>query len=116
VKAAPSQAPAQFEVASVKANTSGDGKVAIQMLPGGRFIATNATLRQLIRNAYQLQEFQITGGPSWLDRDRFDCRRSTPRGRRSSPPSGSSSGSSWTRKRGGRRAGHRSRGAAEGKL
>jgi uncharacterized protein (TIGR03435 family) len=42
------------------------------MLPGGRFTATNATLRQLIRNAYQLQEFQITGGPAWLDRDRFD--------------------------------------------
>jgi uncharacterized protein (TIGR03435 family) len=66
------QVPAQFEVASVKANMSGDAKVAIQMLPGGRFTATNATLRQLIRNAYQLQEFQITGGPGWLDRDRFD--------------------------------------------
>jgi uncharacterized protein (TIGR03435 family) len=72
VTAASRQAPAQFEVASVKANTSGDAKVVIQMLPGGRFTATNATLRQLIRNAYQLQEFQITGGPSWLDRDHFD--------------------------------------------
>jgi uncharacterized protein (TIGR03435 family) len=69
---APGQTAAQFEVASVKPNTSGDAKVVIQMLPGGRFIATNATLRQLIRNAYQLQEFQITGGPGWLDRDRFD--------------------------------------------
>jgi uncharacterized protein (TIGR03435 family) len=72
VTAAARQAPAQFEVASVKVNTSGDAKVAIQMLPGGRFTATNATLRQLIRNAYQLQEFQITGGPNWLDRDHFD--------------------------------------------
>src|SRR5471030_1141699 len=65
------QAPPQFEVASVKVNTSGDAKVVMQS-PGGRFIATNVTLRQLIRNAYQLQEFQITGGPSWIDRDRFD--------------------------------------------
>ena len=31
---APRQAPAQFEVASVKTNTSADVKVVIQMLPG----------------------------------------------------------------------------------
>jgi uncharacterized protein (TIGR03435 family) len=41
-------------------------------MPGGRFVATNVTLRQLIRNAYQLQDFQISGGPSWLDTERFD--------------------------------------------
>lgn len=72
--AASGQAPAaeQFEVASIKANTSGDGKQLIQMLPGGRFVATNVTLQQLIRNAYQLQEFQVTGGPAWIGRDRFD--------------------------------------------
>jgi uncharacterized protein (TIGR03435 family) len=66
------QAPAEFEVASVKANTSGDGKVLIQPQPGGRFTATNVTLRQLIQTAYQLQDFQIAGGPNWLGRDRFD--------------------------------------------
>lgn len=62
------QAPGQFEVASGKPNVSGDAKVAIQTQPGGRFTATNVTLRQLIRSAYQLQEFQVTGGPNWLDR------------------------------------------------
>ena len=67
-----SQAPPQFEVASIKANTSGNGKTGIQTQPGGRFTATSVTLRQLIRNAYQLQEFQIAGGPSWLASDRFD--------------------------------------------
>lgn len=71
------QAPAPgagptFEVASVKLNNSGDGRVLLQNQPGGRFTATNVTLRLLIRNAYQLQEFQITGGPSWLNDDRFD--------------------------------------------
>jgi len=45
--AASGQAPAaeQFEVASVKANTSGDGKVLIQMQPGGRFVTTNVVDR-----------------------------------------------------------------------
>ena len=35
---------AQFEVASVKPNTSPIAKSAIQMQPGGRFTATNVTL------------------------------------------------------------------------
>jgi uncharacterized protein (TIGR03435 family) len=29
-------------------------------------------LRLIIRNAYQLQEHALIGGPSWLDADRFD--------------------------------------------
>jgi bla regulator protein BlaR1 len=60
-----------FEVASIKINTSGDGRVAFQNQPG-RFVATNVTLRLLIRNAYQLQDFQISGGPSWIGSDHFD--------------------------------------------
>jgi uncharacterized protein (TIGR03435 family) len=63
---------AAFEVASVKPNVSGALRVTIQPLPGRRFTATNAPLRALIRHAYQLQEFQLIGGPKWLDEDRFD--------------------------------------------
>jgi bla regulator protein blaR1 len=63
---------AQFEVASVRVNSSGDAKELIQTQPGGRFTATNVTLRQLIRHAYQLQDARIAGGPVWLGRDRFD--------------------------------------------
>jgi uncharacterized protein (TIGR03435 family) len=66
------QMPPQFEVASVKPNPSGDAKVQMQTPPGGRFIATNVTLRQLILYAYRLQESQLTGGPNWIDRDHFD--------------------------------------------
>jgi hypothetical protein len=43
-----------FEAASVKPNTSGDGtRGRVDLQPGGRFTATNATLRQLIQSAYQ---------------------------------------------------------------
>src|SRR5262249_19724569 len=62
----------QFEVAAVKPNKSGMGKVMIQSLPGGRFSAENVTLRQLIRYAYQLQDSQLSGGPKWLEEERFD--------------------------------------------
>ena len=63
-------APA-FEVASIKPSNSGDGRVMLGNQPG-RFTATNVTLRMLVRQAYQLQDFQITGGPSWLGSDHFD--------------------------------------------
>jgi bla regulator protein blaR1 len=72
---APSPAAAErpsFEVASVKPNTSGDRAVRIIMQPGGRLDATNATLRMLVRNAYRVQDFQIVGGPDWMNSDRFD--------------------------------------------
>jgi uncharacterized protein (TIGR03435 family) len=61
-----------FEVASVKPNTSGDLRVMFGMRPGGRFTATNVPLRELIRMAYGLQNFQIQGGPDWLGSERFD--------------------------------------------
>src|SRR4029453_5435590 len=64
-------APA-FEVASIKPNNSGDGRVMMQQQPGGRFTATNITLRLLIRNAYQLQDFQIAAPPPWINSERYD--------------------------------------------
>ena len=80
----PPGAPA-FEVASIKPNNSGDGRVMMQNQPG-RFIATNITLRMLIRNAYQLQDFQISGGPGWMTSDHFDINAKIPDGM--APPSG----------------------------
>lgn len=65
--------PAQvFEVASVKPNKSGDTAVRFRLQPGGRLNALNVTMRDLIQFAYVVQPFQIEGGPSWLDSDRFD--------------------------------------------
>jgi uncharacterized protein (TIGR03435 family) len=64
--------PASFEVASVKPNTSGSGSSSLNTLPGGRFQATNATVRQLILAAYRLKRLQLTGGPSWIDSEHFD--------------------------------------------
>src|SRR3990172_4221110 len=60
-----------FEVASVKPNNSGMPRVTISM-QGDRYTAINVTLRMLMRNAYQLQDSQMMGGPGWLDTERFD--------------------------------------------
>src|SRR4051794_30265187 len=68
-----------FEVAAIKPNNSGDGRVFFQMQPG-RMTMTNVTLKLLIRQAYQLQDFQITGGPGWLTSDHFDVNAKMPEG------------------------------------
>jgi len=61
-----------FDVASVKANTSGDPGASFGGRPGGQVVVRNNTLRNIIRNAYGLQDFQIVGGPEWINSDRFD--------------------------------------------
>lgn len=68
-------APPAFEVASVKANQSGDTQRSPSIiLPGGRFTATNNTLRSLILNAYGIgaTPYLLSGGPAWIDSARYD--------------------------------------------
>jgi len=67
----PSASPV-FEVASVKPNKSGEGFIRFGLQPGGRFTAQNVPARELIRFAYNVQPFQIEGGPGWVNSDRFD--------------------------------------------
>jgi len=71
---------ATFEVASVKPNKSGDGRVMLAMPPTGRFTATNVPVRLLVQNSYGLQPFQIVGGPNWIASDRFDITAKAPDG------------------------------------
>ena len=66
------QAPISFEAASVKPNKSGDSDTSLRPQPGGRFSATNAPVALFITYAYQLQPFQLQGGPGWIRSDRFD--------------------------------------------
>ena len=62
-------APVQY-VASVKRNTTGGG--TIRMMPG-TISAVGMPIRILIRQAYgPLQDFQLVGGPGWINTDRFD--------------------------------------------
>jgi uncharacterized protein (TIGR03435 family) len=73
-------AAAAFEVASVKPNKSADGRVMLGLQPGGRFTATNVPLRMLLRQAFNVQEFQIVGAPDWAGSDRFDVVAKAPEG------------------------------------
>ena len=64
--------PLKFEVASIKPNKSGAVRTSMMPYPEGRLIAENNSLKQLVRAAFGVKDFQISGGPDWFDADRFD--------------------------------------------
>jgi uncharacterized protein (TIGR03435 family) len=79
IAAAPMQLFAQtrpaadrFEVASVKRSDPAISMITARDEPGGRFVAMNNSLRDLLALAYKIRDAQIIGGPSWIDSDRFD--------------------------------------------
>jgi uncharacterized protein (TIGR03435 family) len=68
------QAPAreEFEVASIKASGTDDGRTLVQVLPGGGLRTSGATLKFLVTFAYDVASFNVSGGPGWINSERFD--------------------------------------------
>src|SRR5262245_32617158 len=64
--------PLAFEVVSIKPNNSGSNSSEGAFMPGGRFTSTNTSLKRQIMRAYNLKDYQITGGPAWASTARFD--------------------------------------------
>jgi uncharacterized protein (TIGR03435 family) len=61
-----------FEVASVKASPSIEGRDGTFTTDPGRLSAHNVTLKRLIFEAWQIPYSQITGGPAWINNDEYD--------------------------------------------
>jgi uncharacterized protein (TIGR03435 family) len=65
-----------FDVASIKKHVpdANGGKEGVTM--GGpdisQFRATNVTAKMLIETAYNVNDFQIAGGPAWIDSEHWD--------------------------------------------
>ncbi len=70
-------APA-FEVASIRENVSTSDNASVRAQPGGRVSVTNNSLRNIIRNAYNVQNYQIIGGPDWINTARWDITAKAP--------------------------------------
>jgi uncharacterized protein (TIGR03435 family) len=64
--------PLTFEVASIKPSTGDDHRISIQIQPGGGLRTTGASLKMLLTIAYDVRDFQISGGPGWINSDRYD--------------------------------------------
>jgi bla regulator protein blaR1 len=61
-----------FEVASVKQGDPYAKPRSIQFTPGGGIRIEHMPLKVIIMFAYDVQGFQISGGPAWLDSDVFE--------------------------------------------
>ena len=70
-------APLAFEVASIKSSDSGNPDSALHR-SNARFAATNHSLKRLIAFAYDVEMFQVSGGPGWATSDGFDVTAKTP--------------------------------------
>jgi uncharacterized protein (TIGR03435 family) len=60
-----------YEVISIQPNHSGNSSWYFHILPG-RFTVTNASTKSIIEYAYNIKDFQLSGGPSWMNSDRYD--------------------------------------------
>ena len=60
-----------FEVASIKPSAP-DSSLRVDFAPGGKLYITDATLRFLIKIAYDIGDDQLASGPGWIGSKRFD--------------------------------------------
>jgi uncharacterized protein (TIGR03435 family) len=88
VSAQPAETKLEFEAASVKPSAPPAGRGAIRPGPQGgpgsgdpgRLTYSFSTISDLIVDAYSVKRSQISGGPNWLDSERFDIVAKVPEG------------------------------------
>src|SRR5262245_4797530 len=67
-----------FEVATIKPAIAESAGRWIRMRSLDRFEARNHTVKTLIAAAFEVSPQAISGGPAWLDTDRWDIQAKTP--------------------------------------
>lgn len=70
--------PAEYEVISVKPNKSGALESSVRPTVKGTLFATNVTLMTMITYAYRVDPTRISGGPRWINVDRYDIEAKGP--------------------------------------
>src|SRR5262245_1755305 len=63
-----------FQAASIKPNAQSGFSQSNMDISGNRFTATGARLRQVIMEAFNLRDWQLVGGPSWIRTDQWDIQ------------------------------------------
>jgi len=60
-----------FDVVSIKPNHTNQGIPLVVFQPGGRMIAANVNIRQVILVAYGIENLQLVNAPDWTTSERF---------------------------------------------
>jgi uncharacterized protein (TIGR03435 family) len=68
---------AEFDAASIKPAPPAARGGGYNVSPG-RLTAKNQSLRDLVKFAYSLQDYQLTGGPPWTDNERYEVTATFP--------------------------------------
>jgi len=73
IAAALAQTQAQsFEAAAIKRSAPAMLYSGVQTSPGGRVEVSHLTVKGMIAYAYNVRDFQISGGPAWANGDMYD--------------------------------------------
>jgi uncharacterized protein (TIGR03435 family) len=67
-----------FEVATIKPTAPDWGKNQYLRMEGAEFVGRNQTVKTLVQSAYNLTPRAISGGPAWIDVDRYDILAKPP--------------------------------------
>jgi uncharacterized protein (TIGR03435 family) len=63
--------PFSYEVVSIKVNHSAAGPHTHRLVPD-RFTMTNFPVNLIVEYAYNIKDYQLSGGPSWMNSERYD--------------------------------------------
>jgi uncharacterized protein (TIGR03435 family) len=69
-----------FEAASIRMHTDADSDTSTTVFPGGRLTAVNLSVRKMLRNAFGVEDYQISGAPRWVDSTNYDIEAKMPAG------------------------------------
>src|ERR1700712_51436 len=74
-----------FEVASIKPTATVDGSFTFDFPPGGGFSGRNLTVQNLLKIAWGLADYQLSGGPGWINSAGFDIQAKAAEGTGEAP-------------------------------
>lgn len=69
-----------FEVVSIRVHSADETDTSTTVFPGGRLSAVNLNARKMLRNAFDVEDYQISGAPRWIGTTNYDIEAKMPSG------------------------------------
>jgi len=69
-----------FEVASIRVQVVADTEASTTVFPGGRLTIVNLNAMKMLRNAFDVEDYQISGAPRWVGSTNYNIEAKMPQG------------------------------------